>query len=75
VKNVSLVYQDLVVEIICESLPSSWIDHRLSSFSDEITPFDYQQDASKSAIEFLHCFVLNHRFRPQRRILLGGFLF
>jgi len=63
-----------VVEIICESLPSSWIDHKLSSFSDEITLFDYQQDASKSAIEFLHWFVLNHRFRSQCRIFFGGLL-
>ena len=41
-------------EVTYESLLSEWIDHNLSSFSDEITLFDYQQNALKSAIKFLH---------------------
>jgi len=53
-EKVPLIYQDLVEEITYESLPSSWIDHNLSSFSDKITLFDYQQEALKSAIKFLH---------------------
>jgi len=53
-EKVPLIYQDLVEEITYESLPSSWIDHDLYSFSDKITLFDYQQEALKSAIKFLH---------------------
>jgi len=53
-EKVPLIYQDLVEEITYESLPSSWIDYNLSSFSDKITLFDYQQDALKSAIKLLH---------------------
>ena len=53
-EEVPLIYQDLVEEVTYESLPSSWIDHNLSSFSDKITLFDYQQEALKSAIKFLH---------------------
>lgn len=53
-EKVPLIYQELVEEITYESLPSAWIDHNLSSFSDKITLFDYQQDALKSAIKFLH---------------------
>jgi len=53
-EKVPLIYQDLVEEITYDSLPSIWIDHGLSSFSDKITLFDYQQEALKSAIKFLH---------------------
>ena len=54
IEKVPLIYQDLVEEVTYESLPSSWIDHNLSSFSGKITLFDYQQEALKSAIKFLH---------------------
>jgi len=49
-----LIYQDLVEEITYESLPSKWIDHNLTKFSDKISLFDYQHDALRSAIKFLH---------------------
>jgi len=67
-EKVPLIYQDLVEEITYESLPSSWIEHNLSSFSDRITLFDYQQDALKSAIKFLHYYFESlQKYSPEEK--------
>jgi len=49
-----LLYQDIVEEISYESLPSEWLRINLSSFSDNISLFDYQQEAVKNAIKLLY---------------------
>lgn len=49
-----LLYQDIVDELSYESLPSEWLRINLSSFSDNISLFDYQQEAVKNAIKLLY---------------------
>ena len=49
-----LLYQDIVEEISYESLPSEWLGINLSFFSDNISLFDYQQEAVKNAIKLLY---------------------
>ncbi len=53
-QKIPLLYQDIVEEISYESLPSEWLRISLSSFSDNISLFDYQQEAVKNAIKLLY---------------------
>ena len=53
-QKIPLLYQDIVEEISYESLPSEWLSINLSSFSDNISLFDYQQEAVKNAIKLLY---------------------
>ena len=53
-QKVPLIYQDLAEEISFDSLPSEWINMELPSFSDNISLFDYQQEAIKNAIKLLY---------------------
>ena len=49
-----LLYQDMVEEIHYESLALDWIRTNISSFSDTVSLFDYQQDAIKNAVKLLY---------------------
>jgi len=49
-----LLYQNIAEEMSYESLPSEWLRINLSSFSDNISLFDYQQEAVKNAIKLLY---------------------
>lgn len=53
-QKIPLLYQDIVEELSYESLPSEWLRTNLSSFSDNISLFDYQQEAVKNAIKLLY---------------------
>ncbi len=58
-ENIPLIFQGLVEEIEFNTLPSEWIDTRLNTFSKEISLFDYQQEAIKDAINFLHYYYVS----------------
>jgi len=49
-KEVPLLYQDIIEEISYESLPSEWLKINFSAFSNNISLFDYQQEAVNNAI-------------------------
>jgi len=54
-KQIPLLYQDSVKEISYEKLSYNWTNNiNLDTFSEDISLFDYQQDALKSAIKFLY---------------------
>ena len=52
--KIPLIYQDLVEEMSFDTLPSEWINLNLKSFSENISLFDYQQDAVKNALLTLY---------------------
>jgi type III restriction enzyme len=49
-----LLYQDIVEEILYESLEPDWIRTNISTFSDTVSLFDYQQDAIRNAVKLLY---------------------
>ncbi len=53
-EKIPLLYQNIAEEIPYESLPAEWLRINLSSFSDSISLFDYQQEAVKNAAKILH---------------------
>ncbi len=53
-KQNPLLYQKIAEEMSYESLPSEWTNLNLDTFSENISLFDYQQDALKSAIKLLY---------------------
>ena len=57
--QVPLIYEEIAEDISFESLPAEWIKTNLSSFSDKITLFDYQQDSLRNAVKILYFYFEN----------------
>src|SRR5215217_2599602 len=53
-QQMPLLYQDIVEEILYESLSSDWLRTNISSFSNTMPLFDYQQNAIKNAAKLLY---------------------
>ena len=49
-----LLYQNIAEELSYKALPSEWTMINLSTFSSDISLFDYQQEAIKNATKLLY---------------------
>jgi type III restriction enzyme len=57
--QVPLIYEEIAEDINFDSLPAEWIKTNLSSFSDKITLFDYQQESLRNSIKILYFYFEN----------------
>ena len=49
-----ILYEKIAEEVEYDILPSTWTKTNLKKFSDDISLFDYQQDAIRNAIKLLY---------------------
>lgn len=54
-----LVYQEIAEDISYSTLSDAWQRINLDVFSNEISLYDYQRDALKNCLTFLHYYFLN----------------